>query len=220
MTGALSFVWRSQDCQRILRLPRRAARLTATGARFVTEADAQPMRPASDSHSGLHAPCMRRACETLCPYERTYERENTNAVLKSVQESKIQRITRTAYARAMLTTVPTFVPLLCASSYHSRPSSRSRSGQKSRSNRACLVSHGLERSRLDGLFTIAKHEVVGSKPITRSISSLISSTPLRSRPRVRSRSMTVRYTNRMTSVSFRAGSRLQSGSPADNPEPC
>jgi len=45
---------------------------------------------------------MRRAYETLCPYDRTYERENTNAVSRLVQESKIQRITRTAYARAKL----------------------------------------------------------------------------------------------------------------------
>jgi hypothetical protein len=35
-----------------------------------------------------------------------------------------------------------------------------------------LVSHGWERSWLDGLFTIAKHEVVGSKPITRSMNLL------------------------------------------------
>jgi hypothetical protein len=116
---------------------------------------------------------MRRAYETLCPYERTYERENINAVLRLVQGSKIQSFTRTIHARAMLTTVPAFVPLLCASAYHSRPSSRSPNGQKNRCNRAFLVSHGLERSRPDGMFTIAKHEVVGSiQPITFSISSL------------------------------------------------
>ena len=112
---------------------------------------------------------MRRAYETLCPYERTYERENINAVLRLVQKSKIQSFIRTIHARAKLITVPTFVPLLCAGAYYSRPNSRSRKGLKSRCNRAFLVSHGLERSRLDGLITIAKHEVVGSKPITRSI---------------------------------------------------
>jgi hypothetical protein len=38
---------------------------------------------------------MRRAYETLCPYERTYERENINAVLRLVQESEIQAFIRT-----------------------------------------------------------------------------------------------------------------------------
>ena len=75
--------------------------------------------------------------------------------------------------------MPIFVPRLCAIGYYSRPSSKSRKGLKSRCNRAFLVSHGLERSRLDGLFTIAKHEVVGSKPVTRSISSLAKATGVR-----------------------------------------
>ena len=47
------------------------------------------------------AACMRRVYETLCPYERTYERENINAVLRLVQESEIQAFIRTI-ARAML----------------------------------------------------------------------------------------------------------------------